>query len=229
MLKVKLLTIVVSLSTLVTVMALRDSHTAPWCGPDVISGPFSNVTWKEFTCGPNEFVTSITAHGHEYVEGIRVRCSKIGNSPPFLSVFEEGANLGVVHRGVRGDSTYAHMSCPSGEAVTSLSTHCGSYVDRIAAVVCKEYLPHNGAFRDTSTGPVRSRRSTKRFLNIGGLGGNLKSLGCPTGEAVYKVKVAYGEWIDLLEVFCKKPPRRRPGPSQFRPPTARDFERFKQR
>ena len=231
MLNVKLLTIVVSMSVIVTLMTLRDSSAQSGnpqiCGPlsnwdprgftpSILKGPFA----YEITCGPNEFITSITAYGSSYVDGVEVTCRKIGRVPNILSQDEGNDATGELGN---PDHITATATCSPGRAVTRMVAHCGLYVDSIRTVQCSPYNLTTNAF---------GRPGNAQTLNVGGAGGRRKILRCPEGEALYRITGKNDHWIDSMFIHCKKPTRverRRQGAGQFRPPTARDLEQFKQR
>jgi hypothetical protein len=85
-------------------------------------------------------------------------------------------------------------TCQGGQAVWSLETRCGWYVDKVSDLRC---------------GGVTAERvfhgNARQSINAGGGTGTRTSLQCPNDQAIYKVVVKSGDWLDSIEVFCRKP------------------------
>lgn len=79
------------------------------------------------------------------------------------------------------------------EAVTSIIVRSGAFVDKIDYARC----------RDRDDGGWRPDKGTFS-LKIGGSGGGECFVTCPFGEALYKVTVKSGGWIDSISGQCRQ-------------------------
>jgi len=145
------------------------------------------------SCKSNEYVVGITVRGGSYIDSIGVQCasftSKGVRNPP------GGFKVG----GGDGGSTTGNDQCGKDQAVTSITTKAGIYVDRITGGLCGKRTGSNG-FADFNSNLAGSDLA----LSVGGSGGSPCDLTCPQGEAIGAVMVRFGLWTDSISILCKR-------------------------
>lgn len=148
---------------------------------------------QTFTCGSGELLNRVKVVAGRYANRIVLGCAKAGGSSPTDG--RSSGFLGGPAPSYSRDNRTGTATCPNGEFVWSLETQCGWYVDNVIEIRCG---PIN-AFGDIVQG------MSNQSINAGGSGGMPASLQCQDNQAIYKVRVKSGDWIDSIEVFCRNP------------------------
>ena len=141
---------------------------------------------QTFTCGTGEFVTKVVAGGGAFLSWINFQCSSLENGQAAYTGQSSGTLGGNTSSSNAGEST-----CPKNSALVGFDAYCGLFVDRLDSLYCR--LP-------------RWSWDFTQALNVGGSTGNRRTMECPEGSAVHKVRVRSGNWIDRLEIYCRPLP-----------------------
>ncbi len=143
-------------------------------------------------CGPGAFMVGVWAEGgrdnpigFNLVRRLRFTCRAFSGTTPGNTVTQtpEAAGTSRVTANVSRNQT----SCASSMVLTSLDLYAGTYIDRLAAVDCRD-------------GSGNTRFSS---VNVGGEGGQRSNLQCPSGEGLYRVDARVGAAIDSLKGYCR--------------------------
>lgn len=143
---------------------------------------------RTLQCGPGEHVVGVSVREGLFTNLVGIACAKVPNRarPAVLSNHSGFKSAGTGD----GERNFSSV-CRSGSAVTGLDFKSGFYVDRIIRGSCE---------RKGLSGFVADAQNLK-------LGSSIRSncdLTCPPGEAIYKLDVRYGLWIDRIRVHCRK-------------------------
>jgi hypothetical protein len=145
---------------------------------------------QTFTCGAGELLDHVKVIAGQYANRIAFGCAKVGGGDGKSSGF-----LGGPDPRYNRDNRTGTATCQTGQFVWSLETQCGWYVDNVVEIRCGPISLLGGI----------SQGMASQSINAGGSGGMPKSLQCPDKQAIYKVRVKSGDWIDSIEVFCRNP------------------------
>jgi hypothetical protein len=151
------------------------------------SGGNKTVT---LTCPPGQYVIGMSARGHSYVDMVGIRCA------PFLSNGKHGAPSPWKTGGPGGGTVADDTTCRNAAAVTTVHLFTGAWVDNLVSVRCRSRVL-GGGFSETQG------NDEEQTINVGGNGGHGCSLICPSGEALFKVTLRSGSWIDSLRGECR--------------------------
>jgi hypothetical protein len=163
------------------------------CAATIKCGGTGGHNTDRLFCKDNEYVVGITVRGGSYVDSIGIQCASFTSrgvrNPP------GGFRVG----GGDGGSTTGNDQCGKDQAVTSITTKAGIYVDRITGGLCGKRTGSNG-FADFNPNLAGSDLA----LSVGGSGGSPCDLTCPQGEAIGAVIVNFGSWTDRIQILCKR-------------------------
>jgi hypothetical protein len=144
---------------------------------------------KTLTCPNGQYIAGIAARGGLFVDEVSIACRKL---PKDGSVGSLGSYISA---GPGGGTKSASGQCDRKHAARRLHTKSGAFVDRITGAHCgARELEDGGWFADRSYFPIE----------IGGGGGGECIVQCPNGEALYKLTIKYGGWIDSIRGECRK-------------------------
>jgi hypothetical protein len=147
-------------------------------------------------CGTGKFIIGLAAQGATYVNRVRIRCGRIVGDDEIEDIGGWSAWAGSPSGGdAYGSSEYGAGYCPGEGVLRGLDVYCGSYLDRIDTGGCSVYEVGQFLWRTTSFS-----------IKVGGRTGIRGAFECPLGEALYKIKVRSGLWIDRISGFCRRPP-----------------------
>jgi hypothetical protein len=149
---------------------------------------------KTLSCPAGQYVVGVFVRYASYTDRIGIRCAG------FDAAGKRGTAGAFQYAGGTGGSYSASDTCSGNRALISLSTRAGSYVDRVTFATC-ELRQAGGGF------PVPSGQNPSDFFDlastVGLVGGGSCGLRCPNGEAIHRLIVRYGSWIDSIEAFCR--------------------------
>jgi len=145
----------------------------------------------QLSCPEGQYVVRLSATGGDYVDRIGIRCASF-NAAGARSALGHSASAGG-----GGGSESATGTCPGNRAVASIWTFSGDWLDVLGSANCAQRRAAGGF------GPLNDGTSVLMEFDVGGDGGRLCHLICPAGQAVHKITVRYGWWIDSIEVFCR--------------------------
>jgi hypothetical protein len=144
---------------------------------------------KTLSCPAGQYVVGLFARGNPigYVDRVGISCASFNASGV------RGTPGQFQIAGGSGGSSSRTQTCEGNRAVTSIAVSAGSYVDKVNYIFClKRQAP--GGFGQS--GDILD-------LKVGGIGGGFCVVDCPDGEAMHKLIVRYGSWIDSIEGFCR--------------------------
>jgi hypothetical protein len=152
------------------------------------SGGSQSIT---LSCPAGKYIVSVFARGASYVDRIGVRCAG------FSSTGARGTLGAFQYGGGSGGTSSKSGTCSGDSAVVRIFTRAGIYLDRVRQTVC--------ATRRAAGGFRAPGGKQFFFLDIGGsnFAGSECDLQCPDGEAMHRIIVRYGSWIDSIEAFCR--------------------------
>lgn len=144
------------------------------------------------SCPTGQYIVGVFARGGSYVDRIGIRCA-----PFTIGTGARGAPGAFQYAGGTGGSTSKSATCSGNRAVARIATRSGGYVDSATDLIC---VP-----RISSGGFSALGGSNNKFISfeVGGNGGDSCVLACPGGEAMNRIIVRYGSWIDSIEAFCR--------------------------
>jgi hypothetical protein len=140
------------------------------------------------SCPAGQYVVGLYARGFQFVDQVGIRCA------PFNAQGQVGTPGAWQIAGPGGGTGSNSAHCTGNGAIARIPTASGLYLDYIYQIECHA--------RKTSGG-FESVRYEWKSVGIGGPGGIPCSLTCPSGEALYGIKIKYGSWIDSLRGFCR--------------------------
>jgi hypothetical protein len=148
---------------------------------------------QTFTCGSGELLNHVKVVAGAYANRMALGCSKVGSSDPKDG--KDSGFLGGPAPGYSRDNRTGSATCLTGQYAWSVETRHGWFIDAVVEIRC---------------GPIRllggvSHGMDRQSINAGGSSGMHCSLQCPDDQAIYKVRVKSGDWIDSIEVFCRDP------------------------
>jgi hypothetical protein len=134
----------------------------------------------------------ITARGGSFVDRFGIQCATFKKN----GVRNPPGGFKTVGSG--GGSTTGSDQCGGNQAVTGITTRAGVYVDRISGGECGERTGSSGfaPFNPNLDG-------SDLAMSVGGSGGAPCDLQCAEGEAVFRIRVRHGAWIDSIEIVCR--------------------------
>lgn len=141
------------------------------------------------SCPPGMYIIGLTAKGGDYLDHLGIKCA------PFNAAGKRGAVGHTAGAGGTGGNQSVNSSCSGNRAISSLLAYSGSWVDRLASALCAERKPAGGF--------EGGKFDARLELDVGGSHGSQCRLSCPTGQALNKLKIRYGAWIDSIEAFCE--------------------------
>jgi hypothetical protein len=149
---------------------------------------------KTLSCPAGQYVVGVFVRYASYTDRIGVRCAA------FDAQGKRGQLGAFQYAGGTGGNFDASDTCSGNRGLIGLFTRAGSYVDRVTMGIC-EVRKAGGGF------PVPSGQNASDFFNlaetVGFVGGRSCNLRCPNGEAIHRLIVRYGSWIDSIEAFCR--------------------------
>jgi hypothetical protein len=143
---------------------------------------------KTLSCPAGHYIVALSVRRGLYLDRIGIRCAKID------SAGERGALGSFKYAGGTGGSASRSGTCVGDQAVTYIGMFAGRYVDKVTHGVCHARRAQGGFVEDESSIDV--------FIS-GPTGGKGCHLSCSFGEALHKLVVRYGSWIDSIEGFCR--------------------------
>jgi hypothetical protein len=143
---------------------------------------------KTLSCPAGQYIVGLSMRAGTYIDRIGIRCASID------STGKRGKPGAFQYAGGAGGTDSESGTCPRSGAVTAIHMKAGSYIDRAIHGVCKARAVQ-GDF-DAPTHTVIN-------LYIGGTGGTDCRLLCSEGEAMHRLIVRYGSWVDSIEGFCR--------------------------
>ncbi|MFZ1681631.1 MAG: hypothetical protein WAT70_11500 [Rhizobiaceae bacterium] len=145
---------------------------------------------KTLTCPAGQYIVGIGARAGLVIDEFSIACQKIPVSGA------AGSRGGFKSGGPGGGVVSRSAFCKQGQAVTSITTHSGGFVDKV----------HSGACQSRDGDGWKSGNSGVSFaeLDLGGPGGGFCQLACPQGEAMFKITVKFGGVVDSLRGECRK-------------------------
>jgi hypothetical protein len=143
---------------------------------------------RVLTCPDGHYVAAIGARGRSFVDEFSIACRRIpvSGQPGSLGSYKSAGSGG----GTGGDSG----ECDKGHAVKTIMFRSGFFVDNVIAVSCGS-RSGDGWTSDTQS---------SFDIEIGGIGGQICTIECQSNEALYKVTVRYGAWVDSVRAECRK-------------------------
>jgi hypothetical protein len=176
----------ISVSAMVTLLGMADLANAGSAGR---CGGTGGEHTKTLTCPNGQYIAGMAARGGLFVDEFSIACRK-------LPVDGSVGSLGnYISAGPGGGTKSASGECNRKHAVRRLLIKSGAFVDKIEFGKC-------GAREGDDEAWFGDRSSFE--LNIGGGGGGRCVVQCPNGEALYKVTVKYGGWIDSIRGECRR-------------------------
>jgi hypothetical protein len=142
---------------------------------------------KTLSCPVGQYIVGLAVRTDQYLDRVGIRCASIDDTGKRgkLRAFQYAGGTGGIHSQSR--------TCPGNRAVTTISFDAGSYIDRLSEGSCKARQPQGGFVESLRLIP----------FTIGGRGGSFCFVQCSDGEAMHRIIVRYGSWIDSIEGFCR--------------------------
>jgi hypothetical protein len=144
-----------------------------------------NVT--SLTCPNGQYIAALAVRGNGFTDLWSIACREIpvhGQSGPLGNYMSAGPGGGTITK---------DGSCKRGDAVSSIYVRSGWYVDYADRGWCA-----------SRSGDGWSPANYWFDLKVGGWGGSPCLVDCPTGEAMYKLTVRWGGWIDSIRGDCRR-------------------------
>jgi hypothetical protein len=144
-------------------------------------------TAKTLSCPSGQYVIALYVRTGAYVDRIGIKCAAFDSS-----VVRGPA--GAFKYGGGGSGHFSETrTCSGNRAYTYIETKAGGYIDKIEHIVCTKRKAAGGFGGDTE----------RLKFTRGGIGGLYCTLECGAGEAIHKVVLRSGAWMDSIEAFCK--------------------------
>jgi hypothetical protein len=143
---------------------------------------------KTLSCPSGQYIVGLSVRAGYFIDRIGVRCASIA------STGKRGTLGAFQFAGGTGGSESDSATCRANGAVIGLDIRAGSYIDKVFAGRCRS--------RQAQGGFVGNPHSIV-FRDIGGFRGNECVLICSGGEAIHRIIVRYGSWLDSIEAFCR--------------------------
>ena len=144
------------------------------------------------SCPTGQYIVGVSVRFDAYVDRIGIRCAAVDQSG------HRGTLGAFQFAGGTGGSFVQSKTCSGNRAMIEILTKAGVYVDSTQEYDCETRKPQGGF--DVAPG---KRPSEQLLVASGGHGGQLCELACSPGEALNKLIVRYGSWIDSIEAFCR--------------------------
>lgn len=145
----------------------------------------------QLSCPSGQYVVGLSAKGGKYVDRLGVQCA------PFNAAGVRRPIAYSAGAGGTGGTQSAGGVCGGNGAFVRILGRGGAWLDKLDLARCAERKA-SGGFAGTE-----GANSTLVEFYVGGGGGRPCTLACPTGQAIHKITVRYGSWIDSIEVFCR--------------------------
>jgi hypothetical protein len=146
---------------------------------------------KTLSCPAGHYVVGLFVRVGSYLDRVGIRCARID------SAGKRGKLGAFQYAGGTGGSESQSATCPGDRAVVDIGFKAGTYIDRLPSGVC-EPREANAGFRSPTFETMIRFNAGPGFS-----GGNNCALRCPQGEAIHRLIVRYGSWIDSIEGFCR--------------------------
>lgn len=141
------------------------------------------------SCPPGQYVVALSAKGGDYLDRLGIKCA------PFNASGVRGSMAHTAGAGGSGGTESASSTCSGNRAIGYILTYSGSWVDALTSALCAQ--------RKAAGGFDEVKFESRLEFNVGGKHGRQCSLTCPAGQAIHKITVRYGAWIDSIEAFCQ--------------------------